>query len=77
MDEKLIFKAIIKFISGVVLTGALVFWPAGTFKFVNGWLFMGVFRIFYRWPGLRETIIFMLHMMFFLSIMCMGQYTPI
>ena len=42
MDKKLLFQAVIKFISGFVLTGVLVFWTAGTLRFANGWLFMGV-----------------------------------
>ncbi len=42
MNIKLFFEAIIKFISGVVLVGLLIFLPAGTFSFVNGWIFMGV-----------------------------------
>ena len=42
MNIKLFFEAIIKFIFGVVLVGALVFWPAGTLNFWNGWLFMGL-----------------------------------
>ena len=42
MTLKLFFSAIIKFLSGVVLVGALIFIPAGTFNFFNGWLFMVV-----------------------------------
>lgn len=30
---------------GVVLVGAMLFWPAGTWNFWNGWLFMGVLFI--------------------------------
>ena len=45
MSIKLFFEAIIKFIFGVVLVGALVFWPAGTLNFWNGWLFMGLLFI--------------------------------
>ena len=37
--------AIIKFAFGVLLVGALVFVPAGSLCFVNGWLFMGVLFI--------------------------------
>lgn len=42
MTSKLFLSAIIKFLLGVVLVGALVFLPAGTLGFVNGWIFMGV-----------------------------------
>ncbi len=42
MTKKLFFQAIIKFILGVVLVGLLVFLPAGTISFINGWIFMGI-----------------------------------
>ena len=45
MTAKLFFSAIIKFALGVVLVGALVFIPAGTLNFINGWLFMAVLFI--------------------------------
>lgn len=45
MDKKLFFQAIIKFFLGVVLIGALLFIPAGTIKYWNGWLFMGLLFI--------------------------------
>ena len=34
--------AIAKFLLGVVLVGLLIFLPAGTFSFFNGWLLMGI-----------------------------------
>ena len=40
MSIKLFFEAIIKFVFGVVLIGALIFWPANTLDYWNGWLFM-------------------------------------
>lgn len=40
MSVKLFFEAIIKFLLGVVLIGLLVFLPAGTLNYFNGWLFM-------------------------------------
>lgn len=40
MTLKLFIQAITKFILGVVLIGLLIFLPAGTFSFFNGWLFM-------------------------------------
>jgi len=45
MDKKLFFEAIIKFLVGVILVGILIFVPAGTIHFWNGWLFMGLLFI--------------------------------
>lgn len=42
MTKKLFFSAIIKFTLGFVLIGLLIFLPAGTINFVNGWIFMGL-----------------------------------
>ena len=42
MSKKLFISAMIKFFAGVVLVGALVFGPAGTFNYPNGWLFMTI-----------------------------------
>jgi protein-S-isoprenylcysteine O-methyltransferase Ste14 len=42
MNRKLFFEAIIKFLLGVILVGLLIFLPAGTFAFFNGWLLMGI-----------------------------------
>lgn len=42
MVAKLFFQALIKYVFGVVLVGVLVFLPAGTFSFFNGWLFMAI-----------------------------------
>ena len=42
MSYKLFFQAITKFLIGALLVGALIFVPAGTIKFLNGWIFMGV-----------------------------------
>lgn len=42
MTVKLFISAILKFSLGVVLVGLLIFLPAGTFAFFNGWLFMGI-----------------------------------
>ncbi len=39
---KLFIQAITKFIFGFILIGILIFVPAGTFSFFNGWLFMGI-----------------------------------
>ena len=40
MTAKLFIQAIIKFLAGFILIGLLIFLPAGTFSFFNGWLFM-------------------------------------
>ncbi len=45
MSTKLFFQAIGKFLLGVVLVGVLIFLPAGTLRFFNGWLFMGILFI--------------------------------
>jgi len=39
---KLFLAAITKFLLGVVLVGLLLFLPAGTFFYFNGWLLMGI-----------------------------------
>ena len=45
MTTKLFIQAMIKFFLGVVLVGALIFLPAGTFSFFYGWLLMGILFI--------------------------------
>lgn len=45
MTVKLFMEALIKFILGVVLIGLLIFLPAWTINYFNGWLFMGVLFI--------------------------------
>ncbi len=42
MNSKLFTQAIIKVISGVILIGVLLFVPAGSFSYWNGWLLMSV-----------------------------------
>ena len=42
MDRELIRQAIVKFFSGVILLGILLFLPAGTFAYRQAWLLMGV-----------------------------------
>lgn len=42
MTLKIFIQAIVKFLLGVVLVGALIFLPAGSLSFYNGWLLMGV-----------------------------------
>lgn len=45
MNIKLFFEAIIKFILGVAIIGLLIFVPANTINYWNGWLFMGLLFI--------------------------------
>lgn len=42
LNKKLFVSAVAKFFFGLILVGLLVFLPAGTFKFINGWIFMGI-----------------------------------
>lgn len=45
MNVKLFVEAIVKFILGVLIIGLLLFVPAGTINYWNGWLFMGILFI--------------------------------
>lgn len=45
MDKKLFVQAIVKFLAGVVLVGALLFIPAGSFAYWQAWLFLGILFI--------------------------------
>ena len=45
MTIKLFFQAIIKFILGAVIVGALLFVPAGSIEYWNGWLLIGILFI--------------------------------
>lgn len=45
MTVKLFFNALAKFTLGVILVGLLIFLPAGTFSYFNGWLFMAILFI--------------------------------
>ena len=40
--KKLLISAITKFLAGLVLMGLILFLPAGTFDYFNGWLFLGL-----------------------------------
>ena len=42
MKKNLLIEAIVKYTAGVILVGALLFIPAGTFKWTNGWIFMTI-----------------------------------
>ena len=45
MTIKLFFSAITKFLLGVVLVGLLIFLPAGTFEYIQGWILMAILFI--------------------------------
>ena len=45
MNIKLFIQAIIKYIFGVLIVGNLLFIPANSFEYWNGWLFMGLLFI--------------------------------
>ena len=42
MNKELLKEALIKYIAGIVLVGALLFIPAGSLKWKDGWIFMAV-----------------------------------
>lgn len=42
MNKRLFFEAIIKYLLGVIIVGLLIFIPAGTIKYLNGWILMGI-----------------------------------
>lgn len=52
MTVKLFIEAIIKFLAGIILVGILIFLPAGSFSFFNGWLLMGILFIPMFFAGL-------------------------
>lgn len=45
MTKELFLQAIIKFISGIILMGLLLFVPAGTIHYPNGWILMAILFI--------------------------------
>lgn len=64
MKINLFFEAILKFLLGVVLVGILIFAPAGTISFFNGWLLMALLFVpmlvaglvmMVKAPGLLES----------------------
>ncbi len=56
MTKKLFIQAVVKYLAGIVLLGALIFLPAGTLRFPNGWLLMALLFI----PMLGAGIVMML-----------------
>lgn len=42
MNKYLLTQSLIKFLSGVIIVGTLIFLPAGSFSYWQGWLLMGI-----------------------------------
>lgn len=57
MTKKLFVQAIVKYLAGIVLLGILIFLPAGTIHFPNGWLLMALLFI----PMLGAGILMMIY----------------
>lgn len=64
MDKDLLKEAVIKYVSGVILVGLILFLPAWDLKWQNGWLFMAVLFIpmffagivmYLKAPGLLQS----------------------
>ena len=60
---KLLISAGVKFLCGILLCGLLIFLPAGSFSYINGWLFMALLFVpmlalgivlFFKSPDLLE-----------------------
>lgn len=49
MTARLFVQAIIKFVLGIILAGALIFLPVGTFSFANG-VVIGAAVVFLAYP---------------------------
>lgn len=45
MSIQLFIQAIIKYLLGIILVGLFLFIPAGSFFYINGWIFMGILFI--------------------------------
>ena len=45
MNKKLFFQAITKYIIGLIVIGCLIFIPANSLEYWNGWLLMGLLFI--------------------------------
>lgn len=56
MTGKLFCQAVLKFALGAVLAGALIFLPAGTLQYWNGWLLMGLLFIPMFFAGIVMTL---------------------
>jgi hypothetical protein len=56
--SKLLLNTLAKFFAGIILVGVLLFLPAGTLHYFNGWLFVPMmilgFVLFFKAPDLLE-----------------------
>ena len=81
MTSKLFFQALTKFLAGLVLVGALLFVPAGTFAYWQGWLFIAGLYGIVRHPMYAATLVLFLAMPLVLaspwSFLIMLLYIPI
>lgn len=56
MNVTLFFQAFLKFLLGFILVGLLLFLPAGTIDYWNGWLFMGILFVPMLFAGIVMII---------------------
>ena len=81
MTSKLFFQALTKFLAGLVLVGVLLFLPAGTFAYWQGWLFIAGLYGIVRHPMYAATLVLFLAMPLVLaspwSFLIMLLYIPI
>lgn len=57
MSFKLLIQAITKLLLGIIIVGVLIFLPAGTLSFFNGWLLMGVLFVPILIAGITMMIV--------------------
>ena len=56
MSAKLIFQAVLKYTVGLVVVGALLFIPAGTFAFTRAWVFLALLFVPMLAAGIVMTV---------------------
>ena len=66
MNAKDFVLAMVKFFCGVVIMGLLLFVPAGSFKFFEAWLLLGI--LFFAMPLVLGSIISFAIMLFYIPI---------
>ena len=74
MKSNLFFQAITKFLLGVIILGLLIFLPAGSLHYWQGWLLMGILFVPMFIAGLvmmAKTIITSVIMTFMLMVSTM------
>ena len=71
MDAKLFCQALTKFLLGVVIFGLLIFLPAGSFHYWQGWLMMAILFgliLFLAMPLVLASPISFLIMLFYIPL---------